>query len=152
MCIRDSTTTVIAQTRQLLEQGAIGSAQAMIDLAEAEGLNATPIASMREQIDSEITRRRQIAVGLEQASVLFDQGFITAPVGNNALALLRGVLQLDPGNEQANTLLGQCANRLAQVAAQAREADMLIQARAYLALALSIRPDVEQWQAWEQAW
>ena len=146
------TTTVIAQTRQLLEQGAIGSAQAMIDLAEAEGLNATPIASMREQIDSEITRRRQIAVGLEQASVLFDQGFITAPVGNNALALLRGVLQLDPGNEQANTLLGQCANRLAQVAAQAREADMLIQARAYLALALSIRPDVEQWQAWEQAW
>lgn len=146
------TTTVIAQTRQLLEQGAIGSAQAMIDLAEAEGLNATPIASMREQIDSEITRRRQIAVGLEQASVLFDQGFITAPVGNNAVALLRGVLQLDPGNEQANTLLGQCANRLAQVAAQAREADMLIQARAYLALALSIRPDVEQWQAWEQAW
>ena len=146
------TTTVIAQTRQLLEQGAIGSAQAMLDLAEAEGLNATPIASMREQIDSEITRRRQIAVGLEQASVLFDQGFITAPVGNNAVALLRGVLQLDPGNEQANTLLGQCANRLAQVAAQAREADMLIQARAYLALALSIRPDVEQWQAWEQAW
>jgi serine/threonine protein kinase len=146
------TTTVISQAQQLLEQGAIGSAQAMLDLAEAEGLNATPIASMRERIDSEITRRRQIAVGLEQASVLFDQGFITAPEENNAVSLLRDVLRLDPGNEQANAQLRQCANRLAQVAAQAKEVGMLIQARAYLALALSIRPDVAQWQAWEQAW
>ena len=146
------TTTVIAQAQQLLEQGAIGSAQAMLDLAEAEGLNATPIASMRERIDSEITRRRQIAVGLEQASVLFDQGFITAPEENNAVSLLRDVLRLDPGNEQANAQLRQCANRLAQVAAQAKEVGMLIQARVYLALALSIRPEVAQWQAWEQAW
>ena len=55
-------------------------------------------------------------------------------------------------NAQADAQLRQCANRLAQVAAQAKEVGMLIQARAYLALALSIQPDVAQWQAWEQAW
>ena len=150
--LQQITATVMAQTQQMLNQGKIGRAQAMLDLAETEGLNATPIASMREVIDSEITRQRQIAVGLEQASVLFNQGFITAPEPNNAVALLRDVLQLDPDNEQAVRQLRQCANRLAEVALQAREVDMFDQARKYLALALAIRPDVEQWKRWQDEW
>ena len=150
--LQQVTATVIAQTQQMLNQGEIGSAQAMLDLAETEGLNATPIASMREVIDSEITRQRQIAVGLEQASVLFDQGFLTAPEPNNAVALLQEVLRLDPDNEQADRQLRQCANRLAEVALQARGVDMLDQARGYLALALSIQPDVEQWKRWQSEW
>jgi serine/threonine protein kinase/tetratricopeptide (TPR) repeat protein len=150
--LQQITATVMVQTQQMLNQGEIGSAQAMLDLAETEGLNATPIASMREVIDSEITRQRQIAVGLEQASVLFDQGFITAPEPNNAVALLRDVLRLDPSNEQADRQLRQCANRLAEVALQAREVDMFDQAREYLALALAIRPDVEQWKRWQNEW
>lgn len=150
--LQQVTATVIAQTQQMLNQGEIGSAQAMLDLAETEGLNATPIASMREVIDSEITRQRQIAVGLEQASVLFDQGFLTAPEPNNAVALLQEVLRLDPDNEQADRQLRQCANRLAEVALQARGVDMLDQAREYLALALSIQPDVEQWKRWQNEW
>ena len=150
--LQQVTATVIAQTQQMLNQGEIGSAQAMLDLAETEGLNATPIASMREVIDSEITRQRQIAVGLEQASVLFDQGFLTAPEPNNAVALLQEVLRLDPDNEQADRQLRQCANRLAEVALQARGVDMLDQAREYLALALSIQPDVEQWKRWQSEW
>ena len=91
-------------------------------------------------------------MGLEQASVLFDQGFITAPEPNNAVALLRDVLRLDPSNEQADRQLRQCANRLAEVASQAREVDMFDQAREYLALALAIRPDVEQWKRWQNEW
>jgi tetratricopeptide (TPR) repeat protein len=150
--LQQITATVMVQTQQMLNQGEIGSAQAMLDLAETEGLNATPIASMREVIDSEITRQRQIAVGLEQASVLFDQGFITAPEPNNAVALLRDVLRLDPSNEQADRQLRQCANRLAEVALQAREVTMFDQAREYLALALAIRPDVEQWKRWQNEW
>jgi hypothetical protein len=107
---------------------------------------------MRERIDSEITRRRQIAIGLEQASVLIAQGFITAPAQDNAVAKLREVLSLDPGNDEAQKQLLACANRLAQVAQQAQQAGMVAQARTYLGLALELQPDMAQWLGWSVEW
>ena len=91
-------------------------------------------------------------MALEQASVLFSQGYITAPKGQDAVSKLREVLLLNPGNELAQTRLTQCAERLATVAAEAQAFGMAELAKAYIEEALLIRPDVNQWQTWRAQW
>ncbi len=146
------TVLVMAEAQDLLSQGDIQGAQYLLTLGENQRLDAIPLANMRERIDSEITRRSQVAVALEQASVLFSQGYITAPKGQDAVSKLREVLLLDPGNELAQTRLTQCAERLATVAAEAQAFGMAELAKAYIEEALLIRPDVNQWQTWRAQW
>jgi tetratricopeptide (TPR) repeat protein len=150
--LNEITAAVMAETQDLVNAGALAEAQQRVALAEAQGLNPTPIANMRERIDSEITRRRQISIGLEQANVLFEQGFITAPAENNAVRKLQEVLELDAANRQALSQIAECANRLALVAQQAKEAGMDAEARDYLSQALELRSDVEEWQRWMDQW
>ena len=146
------TAAVMQEIQVLVNEGALTEAQQRVALAESQGLNPTPIANMRERIDSEITRRSQISIGLEQANVLIEQGFITAPAENNAVRKLQEVLALDATNEQALIQITHCAKRLASVAEQARNAGMNAEARDYLAQALELRPDVEEWQRWLKKW
>lgn len=146
------TAEIMQETQSLLDEGALSAAQQMVALAEAQGLNPTPIANMRERIDTEITRRSQVSIGLEQANVLFEQGYITLPADNNAVKKLQEVLELDAANEQALVQLAQCAARLALVAQQAREAGMNAQAIDYLSQALALRPASEQWLRWMTQW
>lgn len=150
--LKDITAAVMQETQDLLNQGALTEAQQRVALAEAQGLNPTPIANMRERIDSEITRRSQISIGLEQANVLFEQGFITAPAENNAVRKLQEVLELDAANEQALIQIAECATLLASVAQQARDAGMTAEALDYLAQALGLRPEIEEWQRWMKEW
>jgi serine/threonine protein kinase len=146
------TVLVMAEAQDLLSQGDIQGAQYLLTLGENQRLDAIPLANMRERIDSEITRRSQVAVAREPASVLFSQGYITAPKGQDAVSKLREVLLLDPGNELAQTRLTQCAERLATVAAEAQAFGMAELAKAYIEEALLIRPDVNQWQTWRAQW
>jgi serine/threonine protein kinase len=146
------TAAVMEEIQDLVKEGALTEAQQQVALAESQGLNPTPIANMRERIDSEITRRSQISIGLEQANVLIEQGFITAPAENNAVRKLQEVLALDATNEQALFQITECAKRLASVAEQARKAGMNAEARDYLAQALGLRPDVEEWQRRLKKW
>ena len=150
--LRAITAEVMQETQSLLNEGALSAAQQMVALAEAQGLNPTPIANMRERIDTEITRRSQVSIGLEQANVLFEQGYITLPADSNAVKKLQEVLELDSANEQALLQLAQCAERLALVAQQAREAGMNAQAIDYLSQALALRPASEQWLRWMTQW
>ena len=64
--LNEITAAVMAETQDLVNAGALAEAQQRVALAEAQGLNPTPIANMRERIDSEITRRRQISIGLNK--------------------------------------------------------------------------------------
>ena len=146
------TEQIITQTQRLLDQGQIPGAQALLANAENQGLNPMPIANMRERIDSVITLRSQIAVGLEQASVLFQQGFVSGPDDNNAVAKLQEVLRLDADNSKALELLVLCAERLARVATQANDVGMTPQAKNYLKQALDLRPESAQWRQWLQTW
>jgi hypothetical protein len=150
--LSEVTVAVMANAQALLDQGDIQGAQYLLNLGESQNLDAIPLANMRERIDSEITRRSQVAIALEQASVLFAQGYITAPKGQDAVSRLREVLLLDPGNEVAQTRLIQCAERLATVAVEAQAVGMTVSAKAYIEEALSIHPGVSQWEAWQAQW
>jgi serine/threonine protein kinase len=150
--LSEVTAAVMANAQNLLKRGDIQGAQYLLNLGESQNLDAIPLANMRERIDSEITRRSQVAIALEQASVLFAQGYITAPKGQDAVSRLREVLLLDPGNEVAQTRLIQCAERLATVAAEAQAVGMTMSAKAYIEEALSIHPGVSQWEAWQAQW
>ena len=150
--LSEITAAVMKETQDLLDQGALTEAQQRVALAATQGLNPTPIANMRERIDSEITRRSQISIGLEQANVLFEQGYITAPAENNAVKKLQEVLELDTANEQALLQLAACAKRLALVAQQAREAGMNTEAIDYLTQAIELRPASEEWLRWMADW
>jgi tetratricopeptide (TPR) repeat protein len=150
--LSEVTVAVMANAQALLDQGDIQGAQYLLNLGESQNLDAIPLANMRERIDSEITRRSQVAIALEQASVLFAQGYITAPKGQDAVSRLREVLLLDPGNEVAQTRLIQCAERLATVAVEAQAVGMTVSAKAYIEEALSIHPGVSEWEAWQAQW
>ena len=150
--LNEITAAVMAETQDLVNAGALAEAQRKWRLLRLR-TQPTPIANMRERIDSEITRRRQISIGLEQANVLFEQGFITAPAENNAVRKLQEVLELDAANRQALSQIAECAKRLALVAQQAKEAGMDMQeAQDYLSQALGLRSDVEEWQRWMDQW
>ena len=146
------TKRVMATIQDQLNQGDIDQAQASLGKAENARLDAIAIANMGERIDSEITSRSQVTVALEQASVLFEQGFISAPDEQNAVAKLQEVLILDPGNEIAQRRLIACAERLAEVAAAAQAVGMSEAAKRYISKALSIQPGVSQWKAWQAQW
>lgn len=150
--VSEVTVLVMDRAQSLLDSGDIEGAQFMLGRAENLRLDALPLANMRERIDSEITRRSQVAVALEQASVLFAQGYITAPEGQDAVSRLGEVLLLDPNNEDARARLAECAERLARVAEEAQAVGMTESAKIYIEKALSIRPDVAQWEAWRAQW
>jgi tetratricopeptide (TPR) repeat protein len=150
--LRQITDAVMESIQLLLVQNNIGAAERLMAVAEQRRLDAIALANMREQIDTQITRRTQIAVALEQASVLFAQGFITAPNGENAVSKLREVLQLDPNNGVAKSRLAACAERLAEVAKEAQAVGMIAPAKAYLQQALSLKPEAEAWQVLLRQW
>jgi hypothetical protein len=99
----------------------------------------------RERVD----RVETLIAGAEQ---LIGQGFITEPADNNAVATLREALRLDPGNHDAEQRLIEAAERLALVAHDAHEVGLQAEARLYLELALTVRPDVGEWRQLRDRW
>ncbi len=110
---------------------------------------------MRRRLDQERSRQQAVAENLLAARALMEDGLLTAPVEDNAVARLREVQQIDPGNAEANQMLRACADRLATVAEEAHSVALLDEAKQYLDLALAIVPDVPEWialrESWEQA-
>ncbi|MFM8355899.1 MAG: hypothetical protein ACKOBM_13485, partial [Gammaproteobacteria bacterium] len=99
-----------------------------------------------------LDRHDRIVLGLETARARFDRGLITAPENDSAVAALRAVLSVDPGNRAAEALMVRCAMRLAAVAKTADAARMKNVGRQYLTLALEIRPEEPDWLALRDRW
>lgn len=143
---------IVSRSSQLLAAGDIQSVQALLDRASAVGLNPDSIAEVQGRLDLEVARLADVQTGLERAQLLLAQGFITAPQPENAVAVLREVERLDPGNEQGAALLQAAAERLAAVAQEAYDVGMVEEARQYLELALTVTPDVSEWRALRATW
>lgn len=143
---------IVATATQSIAAGDVQSVQALLARAGAVGLSPAALSQVQGRLDTEVSRLANIQTGLERAQLLLAQGFITAPQPENAVAVLREVERLDPGNEQAAALLRSGAERLVSVAREAYEVGMVEEARQYLELALTVTPDVDEWRALRATW
>lgn len=143
---------LLATATQLLGAGDLDSVRSLIDRASAVGLDQESVNRLKARLDGEVARRASVRENLDEAERLLDRGFITEPQERNAVALLRDVERLDPGNERAQALLARSAERLASVAREAYDVGLTRDARHYLELALTVTPDVAAWRELRAEW
>jgi len=143
---------ILNNVRGQLDKDDLDSAEELLGQASAAGLPAQPLNELRLRIANERSRKSRVIMLLERSQELISSGYLTAPVKNNATALLREALQLDPTNEKAVELLDQCAQRLADVAREAYQYDLQNKAKEYMDLALTINPDVSEWIELREKW
>ena len=146
------TATITGRVDKLLAAGDMDAVSAVVTQVTSAGLNEKVIKDLRNRLNSEQERLDTVALNLTRARELMALGYLTAPANNNAVANLRLVQQLDPGNLVAQRLLSDCATRLAGVAKQAHEAKLYEDAEQYLDLALTISPEVDDWVILREQW
>ena len=143
---------ILNNVRGQLDEDNLDSAEELLGQASAAGLPAQPLNELRVRIENERGRKARVIMLLERSQELISKGYLTAPINDNATALLRQALQLDPTNEQAVALLEKCAQRLAEVAREAYQYDLQVKAKEYMDLALTINPDVAEWVELREKW
>ncbi len=136
----------------LIEAGDLAAVRALVDRASAVGLQGTVVNDLKSRLEDEQARLGRVDQLITEAANLFDAGYITGPTDSNAVSVLREVVTLDPGNVRAQSLLAQCASRLAAVAQEAWESGLAADARYYLDLALTVTPDVAEWRRMREQW
>lgn len=150
--LEEIATQVAADADALLGEGKLAQVDVLIGQAQAASLPEESLAQIRRRVQAERDRRTLIAANLKEARELIGLGYLTEPPERNAVARLREVQQVDPGNPVAADLMSECAQRLAAVAMEAYEHGMVDPAKQYLDLALAITPDVSSWIALRESW
>ena len=146
------TSLVAQQVDELLAAGRLTEVDELLRLAATEGLVEEGVDEMRQRLAAERARLETVIASLAAARAFMADGYLTAPPEQNAVAKLREVQQVDPGNVEAEQLLRACADRLATVAEEAHDAELFDEAKQYLDLALAIVPDVPEWVALRDSW
>lgn len=146
------TSQITTRVDQLLADGQLDGVSLMVTQAASAGMAEAVINDIRGRLDAEQERLETVTGNLTAARELIAQGYLTAPLGNNAVAYLREVQKLDPGNTTAQSLLEQCAQRLAAVAQEAHQFGLYDAAEQYLDLALTITPEMADWVALRDSW
>ena len=94
-----------------------------------------------------------LSSSLAEVSVLMGAGYISEPVGANAVSVLQEILKQQPGNPNALSLLEQCAERLVSTAEEAELAGMRYEARNLIEEVLAFLPQHQPantlWQKWQ---
>lgn len=150
--LNEITSQVAQAANGLLAEGDVDAVEQLVSTAQGAALPAEGVAEIRRRMEAERSRQTTISENLLQAEALMLAGYLTEPAEANAVLLLREVQQVDPGNTSAGELLQQCAERLAAVAVEAREFELLDEAKQYLDLALAITPEVDRWVALRESW
>ncbi len=143
---------LLSTATALLANGDLNGMRALVDRASAVGLDPEAVNRLKARLDGEVARLASVDEKLDEARALLERGFITEPQGRNAVALLRDVERLDPGNARARELLAVSAERLASVAREAYDAGLTREAKHYLELALTVTPDVAVWRELRNQW
>jgi tetratricopeptide (TPR) repeat protein len=150
--LKEVESQVLGNARQMLALGELVDVQALVARAAAIDLNPVTVSEMKSELDAEVTRIDTVAGNIKEAEALLTLGFITQPAEANAVALLRDVERLDPGNLRARELLTESAERLAAVAIEAHAVGFVEDAKQYLDLALTVTPDVTAWRELRADW
>lgn len=150
--LNEVTSQLLNKATQMFEGGDLSAVERLLGQASAAGIEAGALLEIQTRLDQEIEALATISQKLAEAGRLLAQGFITEPQEHNAVAVLRDVQRLDPGNARADELLGQAAARLAEVAQEAFAAGLPEPARHYLDLALTVTPDQVEWRSLRESW
>ena len=150
--LNEVTSQLLNEATRLFDGGDLSAVERLLGQASAAGIEAAALAEIQTRLDQEIEALATISQKLAEASRLLAQGFITEPQERNAVAVLRDVQRLDPGNARADELLVQAAARLAEVAQEAFAAGLPESARHYLDLALTVTPDQAEWRSLRESW
>ena len=151
--LSEITATVLAQFDNLLRRGTLEAAREFKDQAAAAGVGDTLVAEMATRSDDELARIDAVKALITEAEKLYSQGYVTGPDAEaNAVALLREALRLDPDNRDGNRLLSVSATRLADVAQEAHDVGMAVEALQYLDLALTVTPGIGRWREQREMW
>ena len=112
--------SVLAQFDGLLRDGTLDAAREFKDQAAAADIGDELVAQMAMRYDEELLRIDTVNDLIARAEELYRQGYVTGPdADNNAVALLREALRLDPDNSDGLRLLSVSATRLADAAREA---------------------------------
>ena len=145
--------TVLAQFDDLLRRDRLDAARQFKDQAASAGLGDESVREMAVRYDDELQRIDTANSLIADAERLYEQGYVTGPdAENNAVALLREALRLDPDNTDGLRLLSVSATRLANVAREAYSVGMTVEALEYLDLALTVTPGIGRWRAQRERW
>ncbi len=150
--LNEVTSQLLSKATRMFEGDDLSGVERLLGQASAAGIEAAALLEIQTRLDLEIEALATIGQKLEEAGRLLAQGFITEPQEHNAVAVLRDVQRLDPGNARADELLGQAAARLAAVAQEAFAAGLPEPARHYLDLALTVTPDQGEWRSLRESW
>ncbi len=151
--LSEITATVLAQFDNLLRRRTLEAAREFKDQAAAAGVGDTLVAEMATRYDDELARIDAVKALITEAEKLYSQGYVTGPdAEDNAVALLREALRLDPDNRDGHRLLSVSATRLADVAQEAHDVGMAVEALQYLDLALTVTPGIERWREQREMW
>ena len=150
--LNEVTSQLLNKATRMFEGGDLSAVERLLGQASAAGIEAAALLEIQTRLDQEIEALATISQKLAEAGRLLAQGFITEPQEHNAVAVLRDVQRLDPGNARADELLDQAAARLAEVAQEAFTAGLPEPARHYLDLALTVTPDQGEWRSLRESW
>ena len=143
---------LLTRANELLASGQIDAVRAMNSRASEIGLSDTAMRELKAKLGAEEQRIGTVARLLNEAQKLMNDGFITEPPDQNAVAKLLEVRRLDPNNAAARDMLNAAAGRLAAVAREAYDVGMKTEAQHFLELALTVTPDVPEWRALRDSW
>ena len=145
--------TALARFDDLLRGGELDAAREFREQAASAGLSDESVNEMAMRYDDELQRIDTANTLIAAAEALYEQGYVTGPdAENNAVALLREALRLDPDNTDGLRLLSVSATRLANVAREAYSVGMSIEALEYLDLALTVTPGIGRWRQQRERW
>ncbi len=150
--LSEVTSQLLSQATRMLETDEFVAVGQLVDQASAAGIETESLRQIKTRLDERTAALTVVATNLQEAESLLRQGFVTEPPEQNAVALLREVERLDPGNERAEALLAQAAARLVEVAMEAQSVGLEEEAKQYLELALTVTPDVPAWRALRDSW
>ncbi len=143
---------LLTRATEMLNAGQIDAVKTMNARALEIGLSDVALSSLQTKLSAEEQRIASVQRLLAEAEKLLNEGFVTEPPEQNAVARLLEVLRVAPGNDAALALLKSAAERLAAVAREAYDVGMRVEARHYLELALTVTPDVQEWRDLRDAW
>ena len=145
--------SVLARFDRLLRDGTLDAAREFKDQAAEADIGDEVVAEMATRYEEELLRIDTVNNLIAEAEELYRQGYVTGPdAQNNAVALLREALRLDPDNSDGLRLLSVSATRLADAAREAYTVGMRLEALQYLDLALAVTPGIGRWRAQREQW